>query len=149
MNRFQTTCILGFLSTGLVISTWLFWAKFDQPPTENWQGFDALGVLISGLAFVGLIITVAIQLGAMRDNERTTNEALNIHRQAATVQALNSARIFAGSRIEHLKNHIKDGSIKETDDISPELAEEEIRQLRQTIKTVETKLKSLLEELTQ
>ena len=141
----RTTYLLGIATAIIVALTWIIWALIAEPCA--WKRFDALGVLISGLAFVGLIVTVAIQLGSMKESDKAAKTALHVQRQVSAVHALHSVREFAGARISHLAGQLAAGVVQETDNLSASQANAEISRLRGMIPRVEAELSRISDEL--
>ena len=138
--------ITGSSAALIITLVWIIWALL--PGQQNsWRSFEALGVLISGLSFVGLIVTVSVQLSAMKDNDRATRQAILVQQQVSAIHALSSVRSFSGSRIEHLNKHIAAKDTMETDGISEDQAKVEIAKIRELIPRLEAELSKVSEKI--
>jgi len=141
----RSTYILGGATSVLVVVSWVIWALIAE--AGKWRGFDALSALISGLAFVGLIVTVSIQLAQIRDQGESSASTLSTQKQLATIQALSAIRRFAGARIQHLNDKIDSGQILKTDNMTAAEAENEIVRMRKLIDQIEGELGSVCQTL--
>ena len=140
------TCALGLVALFLVTGTWFLWAvKLD----DDWQDFTALGVLFSGLAFVGLVFTISIQLNELVSQEKTTQASLQTTQESlatmktqAEVLALSALRDFVGREIDHLKGLVEAGTT-ESEGLTPQEAENRIQELKRLIPRIGNRIKTI------
>lgn len=91
--------LLGLVAAAGVAGLWFFW----RSQGADWRDYEALGVLFSGLAFVGLVVTVLLQLTEIKSEDeklRETMDRLDIQIETHAHAAFLS---FAENRITYLQ----------------------------------------------
>lgn len=138
----RRTAVVALVAAAVVLNTWLTWGVATK---SEWD-FNALGTLFTGLAFGGLVVTVWIQLSELGTQEKSTREVLQATMKIGDVLALSQIRQNLGSRIDHLKS-IKSPEDYATENLTKELALNEIARLRERLPIIESRVEYLMSDL--
>jgi len=100
---------LSFLGAGAIV-IWLLWHNFD--PESFKDRFDSLGALFSGLAFIGLVVTLVyqsmelkIQMTIQRDSQEALADTAKANQRSAELAARNLRAQFLIFWLEINKNY--------------------------------------------
>ena len=90
---------VGIAMGALVLGIWFLWLSQIG---GTWPDFEALGVLFSGFAFVGLLTTIVLQVSEIKAEDAKLREAIDRAERQTEAHAHAAFLGFAERRIEYL-----------------------------------------------